>query len=131
MAKRHDHRSIHASPPLRSPTNWMKAFLFLKTTHRAWATRAWQEAWAGLSVDGARALRIHRPTLVMTGVFCTLLVGFGSLDGMACASSMDGERAGSCKQNPRARALFHTLFAALHSCVAQSTVITVRKKTML
>ena len=37
MAKRHGHRSIHASPPLRSPTNWMKAFLFLKTTHRAWA----------------------------------------------------------------------------------------------
>jgi len=129
MAKRHDHRSIHASPPLRSPTNWMKAFLFLKgypkTTHRAWATRAWQEARAGLSVDGARALRIHRPALVMTGVFCTLLVGFGSLDGMACASSMDGERAGgSCKQNPRARALFHSLFAALHSCVAESTVIT-------
>jgi hypothetical protein len=71
MAKRHGHRSIHASPPLRSPTNWMKAFLFLKTTHRAWATRAWQEARAGLSVDGARALRIHRPALVMTGVFCT------------------------------------------------------------
>jgi hypothetical protein len=95
MAKLHDHRSIHASPPLRSPTNWMKAFLFLKTTHRAWATRAWQEAWAGLSVDGARALRIHRPALVMTGVFCTLLVGFGSLDGMACASSMESANDGT------------------------------------
>jgi hypothetical protein len=43
----------------------------VQTTHRAWATRAWQEAWAGLSVDGARALRIHRPALVMTRLACS------------------------------------------------------------